>query len=1304
MIAEKLNSLDQGTLSDFIEGRLPPDRFEAVLREIEASPHNQSIIENLARPTRLISLGSESDDDPYGSESACLAVVSNMLVSIPASTPKDEAPLPQVPIETLGPYRVLQQIGLGGMGTVYRAEHVRLKKLVAIKLLPRDKRERTGWLERFNREMQSIAAIDHPNVVRAIDAGDESGWHYLVMDYLDGLDLSQIARRNLELSTGAICHWVYQAALGLEAIHRAGMVHRDIKPSNLFVTREGVLKLLDLGLVLSGESPLEADERLTTVGHLMGTLPYMAREQLGDARQVDYRADLYGLGATAFRLFAGQPPYGNCPNLAQTIQTMASTRCVSLGQRRPDLPASLVSIIDRMLETDPSQRPISALSVADQLKPFCVEQDSIDAIRVALKTTVVSERTSTGETIGRPVLAVAQPSRGWKPPFIRRSIGWTLAAIAPMSFVAGVFLTLQTDRGTIVFETEEPNVSIQVKQEEQVVESLQILHDKPKTLTLRSGQYRVEVTGLESDGLEVSNDTVSVLRGKEQIVKISKRGTSTELERNGESLIQGNFRPKPTVGLEESIASYLPLQYIQAEEARDALSALVGSEKSARLAIDSRLNTLVVHSSPDMLDKIKKTLQHIDVSKEVYEGKNFENWLRILQTEKESKMVLEAAQAVATLAKSQTQQSVALNSLIDAFHRFPRIGFNLLKHCFTFQEVDILSVLSELIESSNVDDFRPTVSILYSIDGLYLYDEPLATKGEFHYKRSLESEAGRKSLVRLEEALRTLQTRIEEKAIGTAEIDDWLDAEVGFARASVRKRLQQSNSEDEQMQNWAKRILAEKKLIAATQGSTRKIQPMEHVKVLRLCSEVLDFRNDPQPALLLAPSITPSERELHVELLNKHIVADPKQFAEVAGELLKERKVSGKGLSNRGGGGISMSNSVLDVVIQHHPSLTVVLLAVTQHSGIPESQAITIAKRIMAEIDETNESEFLMGLVVTSRIFGSLDDAFEKHPEILRYIFRGLQLLPESTQAPRSIAPLTKGRVVNFNELEQRIFRFENGSVVLNPKNQLTDIFLGQIEGQIEAAPNEWVPRMITEYRQATSAIAKRNLLFAAGLNQGQWKRPSWTYTLESGKIVSKEDLMDPLAVALTDDLNAISMKLVEWDEALRLQAIEMLKSRFAFANVFYSSSEADHAMLPILRKWSDIPKLRDQLPFRADWLLAKDKGFENVDVDALHRSLFEKKTDSNVVVDFVRNFRQSHEREFILRYEPQVRKQLALGRAGRMHDNPYLWYALIAEMRKIGNPEELDLMLLDWYKAVADIENYKTLAIWVQNLLNNTK
>ena len=734
------------------------------------------------------------------------------------------------------------------------------------------------------------------------------------------------------------------------------------------------------------------------------------------------------------------------------------------------------------------------------------------------------------------------------------------------------------------------------------------------------------------------------------------------------------------------------------------MSALVGSEKSARLAIDSRLNTLVVHSSPDMLDKIKKTLQHIDVSKEVYEGKNFENWLRILQTEKESKMVLEAAQAVATLAKSQTQQSVALNSLIDAFHRFPRIGFNLLKHCFTFQEVDILSVLSELIESSNVDDVRPTVSILYSIDGLYLYDESLATKGEFHYKRSLESEAGRKSLVRLEEALRTLQTRIEEKAIGTAEIDDWLDAEVGFARASVRKRLQQSNSEDEQMQNWAKRILAEKKLIAATQGSTRKIQPMEHVKVLRLCSEVLDFRNDPQPALLLAPSITPSERELHVELLNKHIVADPKQFAEVAGELLKERKVSGKGLSNRGGGGISMSNSVLDVVIQHHPSLTVVLLAVTQHSGIPESQAITIAKRIMAEIDETNESEFLMGLVVTSRIFGSLDDAFEKHPEILRYIFRGLQLLPESTQAPRSIAPLTKGRVVNFNELEQRIFRFENGSVVLNPKNQLTDIFLGQIEGQIEAAPNEWVPRMITEYRQATSAIAKRNLLFAAGLNQGQWKRPSWTYTLESGKIVSKEDLMDPLAVALTDDLNAISMKLVEWDEALRLQAIEMLKSRFAFANVFYSSSEADHAMLPILRKWSDIPKLRDQLPFRADWLLAKDKGFENVDVDALHRSLFEKKTDSNVVVDFVRNFRQSHEREFILRYEPQVRKQLALGRAGRMQDNPYLWYALIAEMRKIGNPEELDLKLLDWYKAVADIETYKTLASWVQNLLNDTK
>jgi hypothetical protein len=293
---------------------------------------------------------------------------------------------------------------------------------------------------------------------------------------------------------------------------------------------------------------------------------------------------------------------------------------------------------------------------------------------------------------------------------------------------------------------------------------------------------------------------------------------------------------------------------------------------------------------------------------------------------------------------------------------------------------------------------------------------------------------------------------------------------------------------------------------------------------------------------------------------------------------------------------------------------------------------------------------------------------------------------------------------VNLNELEQGIFRFENGSFVLNPKNQLTDFFLGQIAVQIEKAPSEWVPRMITEYRQATSAIAKRNLLFAAGLNQGQWNKPSWTYTRESGKIVSRKDLMDPLAVALTDDLHAITTKLVEGDESLRSQALEMLKSRFAFANVFYSSSEADDAMLPILRKWSDIPKLRDQLPFRADWLLAKDNGFENVDVDALHRSLFEKKADSNVVVDFVKNFRQSHEREFILRYEPLVVKQLALGRAGRMQDNPYLWYALIAEMRKIGNPEELDLKLLDWYKAVADIESYKTLAIWVQNLLNDTK
>jgi serine/threonine protein kinase len=319
MITEMEKCLDAETIRDLLSGKMPADRFSHAIEHIEACARCMKIAESNSANLKLDwmdELAKAPASEPFASEPECEAVVGNLLIQS-ASTSGSDAPNQHLPKATLGPYRLISLIGTGGMGSVYLAEHQRLKRTVAIKLLPREKLIRSGWLDRFNREMTAIAALEHPQIVRALDAGDEDDWHYLVMEYLDGLDVGRIARTIPDMPVEAACEIIRQASLGVGAIHEAGMIHRDIKPSNLFVTRNGVVKLLDLGLVLDGESPLTADERLTTVGHLMGTLPFMAREQLDDARNVDQRTDIYSLGATLYRLLAGKPPYGSADNLAR---------------------------------------------------------------------------------------------------------------------------------------------------------------------------------------------------------------------------------------------------------------------------------------------------------------------------------------------------------------------------------------------------------------------------------------------------------------------------------------------------------------------------------------------------------------------------------------------------------------------------------------------------------------------------------------------------------------------------------------------------------------------------------------------------------------------------------------------------------------------------------------------------------------------------------------------------------------------------------------------------------------------------
>ena len=272
-------------------------------------------------------------------------------------------------------YRLLEQIGAGGMGAVYRAEHTRLKRIVALKLLPPSRVQDSRAIARFEREMEAIGRLDHPSVVRATDAGEHGGSHYLVMEYVEGIDLASLAQQQGPLPVADACELTRQAALGLQYIHEYGLVHRDVKPSNLMLTRAGQVKILDLGLALLRGG--DADSHLTDSGQALGTADYMAPEQAVDSRQVDIRADIYSLGCTLYRLLAGRPPFTapEYPGVVERILAHVNQPIPPLRSFRPGLPAELEAVLDRMLAKKPAGRYAVPREVAQSLEPLAAGSD-----------------------------------------------------------------------------------------------------------------------------------------------------------------------------------------------------------------------------------------------------------------------------------------------------------------------------------------------------------------------------------------------------------------------------------------------------------------------------------------------------------------------------------------------------------------------------------------------------------------------------------------------------------------------------------------------------------------------------------------------------------------------------------------------------------------------------------------------------------------------------------------------------------------------------------------------------------------
>jgi serine/threonine protein kinase len=299
----------------------------------------------------------------------------------PPLSPQGDLPAGDLPLGDFGRFRLFRVLSEGGMGTVYKALHVELQHVVAIKIISPRLTADPHAVARFRREIAATGAVDHPNLLYALDADELQGNLFLVLEYVDGRDLAAIVRRAGPLRVADACEVVRQAALGLDYAHGLGFVHRDVKPANLMLDRTGCVKVLDLGLALLRKE-LVASDRLTECSQMLGTADFMAPEQTCDPRAADARSDLYSLGCALYYLLCGHAPFGEkqFDTPGKKILAHATLPVRPIGQWRPDAPEALGGVLDNMLAKEPGDRFATAEQVAQALAPFCSDYRLADLL------------------------------------------------------------------------------------------------------------------------------------------------------------------------------------------------------------------------------------------------------------------------------------------------------------------------------------------------------------------------------------------------------------------------------------------------------------------------------------------------------------------------------------------------------------------------------------------------------------------------------------------------------------------------------------------------------------------------------------------------------------------------------------------------------------------------------------------------------------------------------------------------------------------------------------------------------------
>lgn len=439
-------------LREFVAGRLGTQRTDEVAGHVEGCSGCQALLESLDdAEVSIDAVVAPGGNLQFGAEPHCGRAVD-------AAARDSSAGRTVIAPQRVGEFELLEPLGEGGMGTVYKARHASLGTTYAVKLLHPRRQADLATIERFQREMVALGRLDHPNIVRAVDAGEESGVHYLVMEYIDGVDLGRALQARGPMSIANACEAARQAAQGLAYVHEQGRVHRDVKPSNLMVAADGTVKLLDLGLARVEEYALDepagptddilgsgSTVELTRTHQVMGTLEYMSPEQASNSKTVDEKADLYSLGCTLYKLLTGRSPFASDKSVTAMSQLLAHVEkpAPPVREHRPDVPAGLAKLLERLLAKNPQDRPKSAEEVAAALAPFAA---GADLAKLATIDHAQAERDTGGGSSKTVVLPRSddriEPQRSQLPwgPILLGVAGLCVLLLCPVGLAIMVFL------------------------------------------------------------------------------------------------------------------------------------------------------------------------------------------------------------------------------------------------------------------------------------------------------------------------------------------------------------------------------------------------------------------------------------------------------------------------------------------------------------------------------------------------------------------------------------------------------------------------------------------------------------------------------------------------------------------------------------------------------------------------------------------------------------------------------------------------------------------------------------------------